>query len=116
MTNVPDVVPVTQADREAAAAWLRRAGYIIRAAETEQGVGFSDEGQITQAFARHRIAAEAAAIAPGFVLVPVEPTEAMVDAACRLYPDQSTAALSRFSHAMRLDWAAMVAAAPELTL
>ncbi|WP_144061989.1 hypothetical protein [Sphingomonas sp. MM-1] len=55
-----DRAPVTQADREAAAAWAKLNGRNHQAANIRRGS--CDDAPIVQAFARHRIAAlEAAA-------------------------------------------------------
>lgn len=61
MTRAPsDRAPVTQADREAAAAWAKLNGRNHQAANIRRGS--CDDAPIVQAFARHRIAAlEAAA-------------------------------------------------------
>lgn len=48
------VLPVTQADREAAVAWYRASGQIFTDNIAE---GFEDDGSLVQAFARHRLAA-----------------------------------------------------------
>lgn len=64
MTRAPSArAPVTQADREAAAAWAKLNGRNHQAANIRRGS--CDDAPIVQAFARHRIAAleEAARVA-----------------------------------------------------
>lgn len=82
---------------------------IIDAFDLDQHFGPRQLDHLFDAFAR---LSSPAAVGEGMVVVPREPTEAMLDAAFSAYPDSSPQAAVRMKHAMRLDWSAMLAAAP----
>ena len=84
MTKEPEIV--TQMDRDAAASLLLEIDYVADSGAGWHRDGRFDNSHVVQAFARHRrIATKASApagvVADGWRLVPVEPTQTMLEAA-----------------------------------
>ncbi len=88
MTDTTDqqAVTVAQEDREAAALLVPLCFGASKQWQENVRAGFYDDGEIVQAFARHRLASVSSASAEGFVLVPREPTVAMIEAARGMFP------------------------------
>jgi len=114
MTDTTDqqAVTVAQEDREAAAGYLdSQGGYVIDAAVIRTGQ--ADFKDIVHAFARHRLASVPSASAD-YVLVPREPTEAMLEALHRDVRIKADPALKTADIMNEREvWSAMLAASPE---
>jgi len=114
MTDTTDqqAVTVAQEDREAAAGYLdSQGGYVIDAAVIRTGQ--ADFKDIVHAFARHRLASVPSASAD-YVLVPREPTEAMLEALHRDVRIKADPALKTADIMNEREvWSAMLAASPQ---